>query len=124
MLDLKFIRENPDKVKKACADRGKPADIDGLLALDGKRRALLKESEDIKRNKNIASDEIAELMREKKDAKAKIMAKLGAHRRAICEGFAINLQVTPENPGRPALPDEIIGKRAEVRKVAVKEWTI
>ena len=49
------------------------------------------------------------------------MAKLGAHRRAIREGFAINLQVTPENPGRPALPDEIIGKRAEVRKVAVKE---
>ena len=72
MLDLKFIRENPDKVKKACENRGKPADIDGLLALDEKRRALLKESEEIKRNKNIASDEIAELMREKKDAKGRI----------------------------------------------------
>jgi len=72
MLDLKFIRENPDKVKKACEDRGKPADIDGLLALDERRRKALKGSEEIKRNKNIASDEIAKLMREKKDAKAKI----------------------------------------------------
>ena len=59
MLDLKFIRENPDKVKKACEDRGKPADIDGLLSLDEKRRKALKETEDIKRNKNIASGEIA-----------------------------------------------------------------
>jgi len=71
----------------------------------------------------LSKDRIAR-EKDEKNAKAKIMAKLGAHRRAICEGFAINLQVTPENPGRPALPDEIIGKRAEVRKVAVKEWTI
>jgi seryl-tRNA synthetase len=72
MLDLKFIRDNPDKVKKACADRGKPADVDGLLALDEKRRKALKGSEEIKRGKNIASDEIAQLIREKKDPKAKI----------------------------------------------------
>ena len=72
MLDLKFIRDNPDRVKKACDDRGKPAGIDGLLALDERRRKSLKESEDIKRSKNIASDEIAQLVREKKDAKAKI----------------------------------------------------
>ena len=73
MLDLKFIRENPDKVKKAMQDRGKPADIDGLLTLDERRRKAVKEVEEIKRRKNIASDEIAKLLREKKDAKPKIV---------------------------------------------------
>ncbi|MFH0772656.1 MAG: serine--tRNA ligase [Candidatus Omnitrophota bacterium] len=72
MLDLKFIRDNSDKVKKAIEDRGKPFDLDGLLFLDEKRRRLLKEVEEIKRRKNIDSEEIAKLLREKKDAKPKI----------------------------------------------------
>ncbi len=35
MLDLKFIRENKDVVKKAIKDRGLKLDIDELLKLDG-----------------------------------------------------------------------------------------
>src|SRR3989338_6286495 len=72
MLDLKFIRENTDKVKKAIKDRGITVDIEGLLSLDEKRRGILKEVEDIRYKKNVASDEIAKLLKEKKDAKAKI----------------------------------------------------
>lgn len=59
-----------------------------------------------------------------KTCKARIMEKLGAHRRATCEGYAVSLSVTPENPGRPAEPGEIVGKMQEVRKVNVKEWTV
>lgn len=72
MLDIKFIRENSDKVKKAVKDRGLSVDIDGVLSLDAKRRNFLKEVEDIKHKKNIASDEIAKLLKDKKDAKSKI----------------------------------------------------
>ena len=44
MLDLKFIRANPEKVKEGLAKRGEDIDIDRLLELDGKRRDLLSEA--------------------------------------------------------------------------------
>ncbi len=34
MLDIRFIRENPDEVKKTLKDRGMEADVDELLKLD------------------------------------------------------------------------------------------
>ena len=34
MLDLKFIRENPDKVKAGLAAKRVTVDVDGLLQLD------------------------------------------------------------------------------------------
>lgn len=72
MLDIKFIRENVDKVKKSLKDRGMKADIDELLKLDKKRRQALAESEKLKHLRNKTSDEIAELKAKKKDAKTKI----------------------------------------------------
>lgn len=36
MLDLKFIRANPEKVKEGLAKRGEDIDIDKLLELDEK----------------------------------------------------------------------------------------
>lgn len=81
MLDLKFIRDNPDRVKKALSDRAKTADIAGLLSLDERRRGILRETEEIKRKKNQSSDEISQLLRQKKDASSKI-----AEMKAISEG--------------------------------------
>ncbi len=40
MLDLRFIRENPDAVKAACARKRIAADVDRLLALDQRSREL------------------------------------------------------------------------------------
>ena len=45
MLDIKFIRQNPDKVKKGCQKRQVKVNIDKLLELDKKRRNYLKEIE-------------------------------------------------------------------------------
>ena len=41
MLDIKFIRENPEVVKKAAKDKGTKVDIDEFLKADKERRALL-----------------------------------------------------------------------------------
>jgi seryl-tRNA synthetase len=38
MLDIKFIRENPDIVKKAISDKSSKVDLDAFLVLDAKRR--------------------------------------------------------------------------------------
>jgi len=72
MLDIKFIRENTDAVKKALKDRGNKLDLKPLLKLDIQRRKILAEVEDLKCLRNKTSVEIALLKREKKDSKAKI----------------------------------------------------
>lgn len=58
MLDLKFVREHPEKVREAIALKNEPADLDRLLELDGKRRRLLQEAEELKRLRNRVSKEI------------------------------------------------------------------
>jgi len=52
MLDIKFIRENIDEVKKGCQKKQAKVDIDRLLELDKKRRELLKKSEDLRAEQN------------------------------------------------------------------------
>jgi seryl-tRNA synthetase len=67
MLDLKFIRENKDIVRKAVKDRGMTLDIEELLSIDSKRRQMLKEVEGLKHKKNIMSQEIGQKIAKKED---------------------------------------------------------
>ena len=60
MLDLKFVRENPDLVRQAMQLKGEEADLDGLLAKDSERRSLLKEVEELKQIRNRVSKEIGQ----------------------------------------------------------------
>lgn len=55
MLDIKFIRQNPDKIKENARKRGADIDIDRLLEIDKKRRDLLQELESQKAEQNKAS---------------------------------------------------------------------
>jgi seryl-tRNA synthetase len=68
MLDLKFIRDNTDVVKKSLKDRGVDLDIKKFLSLDSEKRALITEAEKLKSRRNKANQEIGKLLREKKDA--------------------------------------------------------
>src|SRR5512134_3985519 len=81
MLDLNFIRENPDKVKVALRDLNTDAPIDEILELDRQRRELLKEVEALRQERNAGSKAIGQLMREGKKAEAEAqkeaMARLG-----------------------------------------------
>jgi seryl-tRNA synthetase len=72
MLDIKFIRENPQLVKKSIKDRGLKLDVDGLIRVDDTRRKILSELEELRAQKNKANDEITALLKQKKDAKDKI----------------------------------------------------
>ncbi|OQA53652.1 MAG: Serine--tRNA ligase [Candidatus Omnitrophica bacterium ADurb.Bin292] len=66
MLDLKFIRENPEIVKKGISAKGVDFDLDALLALDSRRRNLLKEVEELKAQRNETNNQIAKLKKEGK----------------------------------------------------------
>jgi seryl-tRNA synthetase len=52
MLDIKYIRENKDAVKKNCELRNIQCDVDRLLELDEKRRKLIAGIGDLKEKKN------------------------------------------------------------------------
>jgi seryl-tRNA synthetase len=71
MLDLKFIRDNADKVRKMLLDRNLSDsldELDELLELDERHRAILPEMEALRRRRNEASKEVATLKKEGKDA--------------------------------------------------------
>ncbi len=56
MLDIKYIRENADKVKKGTADKQlDPSVVDKALAFDERRRKLLREIEDLRAQRNKAA---------------------------------------------------------------------
>lgn len=72
MLDIKFIRENVEVVKKSLKDRGMEADVDRLLQLDKERRNLLSQAEELKHRRNIVSEKIGKLKKEGKEAAAEL----------------------------------------------------
>ncbi len=61
MLDLKWIRENPDRVRQGLAAKNASFDLDKLLELDSKKRIFLKEVEDLKFKRNTANEDITRL---------------------------------------------------------------
>jgi seryl-tRNA synthetase len=58
MLDIKFIRENPDKVKEGCKAKQVKVNVGRLLRADKKRRETLQALEDMRAQKNKANKEI------------------------------------------------------------------
>jgi len=58
MLDIKFIRENPQKVQEACEKKNIDFDLGQLLRVDKKRRELIQAVEDMRAKKNRASEQI------------------------------------------------------------------
>lgn len=70
MLDLKWIRENPELVRKGLAAKNVTFDLDRLLALDNERRTLLKEVEDLKAKRNAANDEVTQLKKSGQNERA------------------------------------------------------
>jgi len=75
MLDIKFIRENPDKVKEGCKKKFTDHKIvDQVLDVDRKRRELIQEVEKIQAEKNKANERISAA--KTKEEKQKIIGEM------------------------------------------------
>lgn len=61
MLDLKYIRENPDEVKAALQKLHTDAPIDEIVALDEERREILQELETLRHERNVTSKRIGQM---------------------------------------------------------------
>lgn len=55
MNDIRYIRENPAEFKQRIETRNIEVDVDGILALDAQRRALITQVEEIKAERNVGS---------------------------------------------------------------------
>lgn len=72
LLDIKLVRENPDLVKQMLHNRNISFPVDELLQLDKKRRSLIAETQELKHEKNVVSEEIAGAKRKGQSGEATI----------------------------------------------------
>ena len=128
MLDLKFIRENSENVKQNILNKNEKTSevVEQIMDVDSKRRANLLEVEQLKNVRNVVSNEIAMLKRQKENADDKIQAMkecsdrikiLDDELREI-EQELFNLQLKIPNMVHSSVP---IGKTAE-DNLEVRNW--
>ena len=84
MLDIKVIRENPEKVKQAMKTRNKDMDelVDKVLEIDIKRRELMTKTDALKQEQNNASKKIPQIKKEGGDI-SEIMARMNEIKETI-----------------------------------------
>lgn len=84
MLDIRLIRENPDKVKAAMKTRNKDMDalVDEVLAIDVERRELMTKTDAMKARQNAASKDIPRIKKEGGDISG-IMAEMNTIKESI-----------------------------------------
>lgn len=72
MLDVTFIRENPEKVKQAMRQKGEenPRIVDEIISIDGQWRSLVEETDNLRSESNNKAKKIGELMGQGKKEEA------------------------------------------------------
>ena len=74
MLDMKFVRENPELVEKAMKNRNMDMNLDEFLTLEKQRREILQQVETLKSERNSVSQEISKMKKSGENADDKILA--------------------------------------------------
>ncbi len=128
MLDIRLIREHPELVKSRLAARGQDvsAPIDGVLAIDARRRAAETRLQQLQAERNRLSKEIGRLRAQKQDATA-IEAEVKSHASDMealgADAAALDDEQRVLLLGLPNLPqgDVPIGSDASANPV-VRTW--
>ncbi|KQC11276.1 MAG: serine--tRNA ligase [Smithella sp. SDB] len=94
MLDIKYLRQNIDIVRRKMDQRGQKIDFDRFLGLDAERRDILQAVETLRNERNSVSKQVGELKKKKEDASA-LIEKMGEVSTKIKE-YDENLRVVEE----------------------------
>jgi seryl-tRNA synthetase len=126
MIDIKYIRENPDKVKKGIADKNEKNRIDEVLEFDEERREIIVQVEELKAKRNKVSSQIPQMKKAGKDTTA-VLAEMKEVSKQIT-GFDTKLRGIEDRLNDilmfiPNLPHESVpvGKTVD-ENVVVREW--
>jgi seryl-tRNA synthetase len=76
MIDIKVIRENPERFKRAAADKRIDCDIDRLLAIDQQLAEVRRQLQDIATEKNKVGKSIAKMAPDQRQAAAAQLSKV------------------------------------------------
>jgi len=126
MLDIKFIRENPDLVRQGLLNKNSADVVDDILELDEKRRSLIAKSDDLKALRNKVSSQIPQMKKRGEDTTAifeemkKVgdeIAELDKQLKEVEDKLEEILRWTP-NLAHSSVP---VGKSAE-DNVEVRRW--
>ncbi|MES2953138.1 MAG: serine--tRNA ligase [Patescibacteria group bacterium] len=124
MLDIKFIRENPDLIKEAARKKKVDFNVDALLELDAKRLALLQEIEGMRTEQNKVSDEISKtgsagarvgIIEEMRKLKEKMSGKEDEHKEIMKE-WKLAMLAVPNVPDMSVPEGESDKDNQEVRR--------
>lgn len=97
MLDIKWIRENPEALDAALAKRGAEPLSAGLIALDEKRRAVIQKLQEMQSRRNAASKEIGAAMAQKNSELAeKLKAEVAELKETMPQAEEEDRQLTGE----------------------------
>jgi seryl-tRNA synthetase len=126
MHDLNYFRDHLDVFAEMAQKRGATLDLDGFRALDKERRELITTTEQLKAQRNKASEEIARLKKAKQNADALIAEmkqvadriKQGDERIAQLDATQRELLLTIPNIPHATVP---VGHSAE-ENVEVRRW--
>lgn len=126
MLDLRFIRENTEAVKKSLKNRNLKLDTEKLLSFDKERRELLSKVEELKHKKKESSRDIGLLIKEDKatDKEKEEMKTLSHKIKEIDEKVGeIDQKITTFLYNIPNIPHKSvpIGKNDKANKI-IREW--
>ena len=123
MLDIRYIRENPDTIKEGARKKHINIDIDRLLEVDEERRGLLQESESLKADKNAVSKDIATLKGDEKAGAIERMKGVSARIKELDARLAEvidefnDLMLRVPNPPDEEVPEgETDADNAEIRR--------
>ena len=112
MLDIKFIRENKEIVKKAVKDKGLGLDLEKLLKLDEERRKLITETDELnKQRKELAKERDKEKGKALKEKLQTLETKL----RGVEEQYNELMLSVPNIPS-PETPVGDAGANKEIYK--------
>ena len=126
MLDLKFVRSNPEKVEESLKKRGGKVSLDSFLKVEAERRRLLAQVETMKAERNAVSQEIGKMKKAGEDAEAKVleMRELGEQIKAI-DSNVKDLESTLEKEllSIPNIPNESVPVGVtDEDNVEVRRW--
>jgi len=122
MLDIQYIRDNPDKVRASIKNKNlNPAVVDEVLRLDTERRQLMTDAQIIRADRNKLNDQLKsertpELINQSQLLKAKL-ADIEPQLKQVEENFA-NLMLQVPN----VTLDEVPVGKDESGNVLVREW--
>jgi seryl-tRNA synthetase len=92
MLEIKFVRQNLSQIRNALNDRGLSVDLDTFMKCDQDRRAILLDIETLRHQRNVVSDQIAEMKKAGEDASASVaeMREVASKIKALDKDLAHN----------------------------------